>query len=151
MFNMFDKAPSFVETVKLVVFASFWHGWSASLPFFIRIFFTSFSWASHVVVLSVRVVWNDVLVSPVIYTVSSVARTLLSEVVNLITTSVESFDNVEFAFVVHAVHRQLVVTPVQVVVWIGDFSAVVQVWVNVDSVTFVSEGRFAFGTWEVFW
>jgi len=150
LFDVLDKAPPFVKTVKLVVFTSFWHGWTASLPFFSRIV-ASLGWASHVVVLSVRVVWNDVLVSPVVDTVSSVTRTLLGKVVNLVATSVESLKNVEFTFVVVTVHRQLVVTPVQVVVWIGDFSAIVQVWVDVDSVTFVGQSRFAFGTWEVFW
>jgi hypothetical protein len=121
----------------LVVFTSFWNRWSASFPFFVRIF-ASFSWASHVVVLSVTVVWNNVLVSPVIDTVSSVARALLSEVVDLIATGVESFENVPRSSVVLTVHGETVVTSVQVVVWIGDSSAIVEVWVDVDSVAFVS-------------
>jgi hypothetical protein len=120
----------------LVVFTSFWNGWSASFPFFVGIF-ASFSWASHVVVLSIGVVWNDVFVSPIIDTISSVARTLLGEVINLFTASVESFKNIETTFVILTVQGERVVTSVQVVVWIGDFSAVVEVWINVDSVTFV--------------
>lgn len=136
LFNIFDKAPSLIKTVQLVVFTSFWNRWSASFPFFVRIF-ASFSWASHVMVLSVTVVWNNVFVSPVIDTVSSVARTLLSEVVDLFTTGVESFENVKRSSVIFTVLGKTVVTSVQVVVWIGDFSAIVEVWVDVDSVTFV--------------
>ena len=113
--------------------------------------FASLSWTSQVVVLTVSEVWNDVLVSPVVDTVSSVTRTLLSKVVHLFTSSVETFDNIERAFVVFAVERKIVVTSVQVVVWIGDLSAVVQVRVNVNSVTFVGEFGFALVTWEVFW
>jgi hypothetical protein len=108
---MLDKTPPLVKTVELVVFTSFWHGWTTSLPFFVGIV-AGLSWASHVVVLTVAVVWNDVLIPPVVDTVSSIATTLLSEVVNLIATSVESFKNIEFAFIVHAVHRQFVVTSV---------------------------------------
>jgi hypothetical protein len=151
LFDVFDKAPPFVKTVKLVVFTSFWHSWSTSLPFFIGTFFASLSWTSHVMVLSVRVVWYDIFVSPIVDTVSSITRTLLSKIVNLITTSVESFEYVEFTFKVHTVHGQLVVTPVQVVVWIGDFSAIIQVWIDVDSVTFVGQSRFTLRAWEVFW
>jgi hypothetical protein len=136
LFDVFNKAPSFVERVELVVFASFWNSWSTSFPFFVGVF-ASFSWASHVVVLSIGVVWNDVFVSPIIDTISSVARTLLGEVINLFTASVESFKNIETTFVILTVQGERVVTSVQVVVWIGDFSAVVEVWINVDSVTFV--------------
>jgi hypothetical protein len=88
-------------------------------------------------VLSVRVVWNNVFVSPVVDTVSGVARTLLSEVVDLFATGVESFENVKRSSVIFTVHGKTVVTSVQVVVWIGDFSAIVEVWIDVDSVTFV--------------
>jgi hypothetical protein len=137
LFDIFNKAPSFIKTVQLVVFTSFWNGWSASFPFFVRIF-ASFSWASHVMVLSVRVVWNNVFVSPVVDTVSGVARTLLSEVVDLFATGVESFENIKTTFVVLTVLGKRVVTSVQVVVWIGDFSAIVEVWVDVDSVAFIS-------------
>lgn len=52
---------------------------------------------------------------------------------------------------VFAVERKIVVTSVQVVVWIGDFSAIVQVRVDVDSVTLVGKFGFALVTWEVFW
>jgi predicted ester cyclase len=89
-------------------------------------------------VLSVRVVWNNVFVSPVVDTVSGVARTLLSEVVDLFATGVESFENIKTTFVVLTVQGKRVVTSVQVVVWIGDFSAIVEVWVDVDSVAFIS-------------
>lgn len=150
LFDVFNKAPSFVESVKLVVFTSFWKSWSASFPLFI-IIFTSFSWASHVVVLSVRVVWNDVFVSPVIDTVSGVTRTLLSEVVDLFATGVESFDNIETTLVLLTVQGERVVTSVQVVVWIGDSSAIVEVWVDVDSVTFIGQSGFTFAAWHVFW
>jgi hypothetical protein len=136
LFDVFNKAPSFVERVELVIFTSFWNSWSASFPFFVGIV-ASFSWTSHVVVLSVRVVWNDVFVSPVIDTVSSVARTLLSEVVDLFTSGVESFEKIKTTGVIFTVQGKRVVTSVQVVVWIGDFSAIVEVWIDVDSVTFV--------------
>jgi hypothetical protein len=137
LFDVFNKAPSFIESVKLVVFTSFWNGWSASFPLFVGVI-TSFNWASHVMVLSVRVVWNNVFVSPVVDTVSGVARTLLSEVVDLFATGVESFENIKTTFVVLTVLGKRVVTSVQVVVWIGDFSAIVEVWVDVDSVAFIS-------------
>lgn len=150
LFNAFNHTPSFVKTVQLVVVTSFWNGWPASGPFFVGIF-AGLSRTSQVVVLTVSEVWNDVLVSPVVDTVSSVTRTLLSKVVYLFTSSVETFDNIERAFVVFAVERKIVVTSVQVVVWIGDLSAVVQVRVNVNSVTFVCEFGFALVTWEVFW
>jgi len=94
LLDVFDHAPSFVKTIQLIVIASFWSGWSASSPFFVRVF-ASLSWARQVVVLSIRIVWNDVLVSPVVDTVSSVARTLLSKVVDLFTTSVETFKNIK--------------------------------------------------------
>jgi hypothetical protein len=136
LFDVFNKAPSFIERVELVVFTSFWNSWSTSFPFFVGIV-ASFSWTSHIVVLSVRVVWDDVFVSPVIDTVSGVARTLLSEVVDLFTTGVESFENIKTTSVIFTVQRKRVVTSVQVVVWIGDFSAIVEVWIDVDSVTFV--------------
>jgi hypothetical protein len=136
LFDILNKAPSLVQTVQLVVFTSLWNRWSASFPFFVRIF-ASFSWASHVMVLSVTVVWNNVFVSPVVDTVSSVARTLLSEVVDLFTTGVESFENIKTTSVIFTVQRKRVVTSVQVVVWISDFSAIVEVWIDVDSVTFV--------------
>jgi hypothetical protein len=100
--------------------------------------------------MAVTVVWNNVFVSPVIDTVSSVARALLSEVVDLIATGVESFENIETTFVVLTVHGKRVVTSVQVVVWIGDFSAIVEVWIDVDSVTFVGQSRFTFIAWQAF-
>jgi hypothetical protein len=149
LFDVFNEAPSFVERVELVVFASFWNSWSTSFKFFAGVF-TGFSWASHVVVLSVRVVWNDVFVSPVVDTVSSVARTLLGEVVDLFATGVETFEDIESTFVVLTVQGERVVTSVQEVVWIGDFSAIVEVWIDVDSVTFVGQSGFTFVTWQAF-
>jgi hypothetical protein len=101
-------------------------------------------------VLSVRVVWNDVLVSPVVNTVSSVARTLLSEVVDLFATGVESLKDIETTFIVFTVQGERVVTSVQVVVWIGDFSAIVEVWIDVDSVTFVGQSGFTFTAFAAF-
>jgi len=94
LLDVFNHAPSFVKTVQLVVITSFWSGWSASGPFFVGVF-ASLSWTRHVVVLSVREVWNDVLVSPVVDTGASIARALLSEVVDLVTSSVETFENIE--------------------------------------------------------
>jgi len=94
LLDVFDHAPSFVKTVQLVVITSFWSGWSASGPFFVGVF-ASLSWTGQVVVLSVSEVWNDVFVSPVVDTVSGVARALLSEVVDLFTTSVETFEDIE--------------------------------------------------------
>lgn len=49
----------------------------------------------------------------------------------------------------HAEHRELVVASVQEVVWISDLPTIIEVWVNVDSVTFVGELLFALVTWKL--
>lgn len=147
LFVVADKSHVLPEIIEQVVLASLWHLWTTGLPFFTS--FASFAWASQVEVISGQVVWNNVFRSPVIDTVTSVAATLLGKFVDLITAGESGNSDVEFALVVFAVSRQFVVTFQQVVVWIGDGSTVVQVWVDIHSVTFVREFSFTFVAWKV--
>lgn len=148
LFNVINHTPRLVERVELVVLASLWHSWSASGPFLVSI--ASSRWALGVEVIAIAIVWNNVLVSPVVDTVSTVTAALLSEVVDLVTTSKEGNINVEFTLIVLTVQREFVVASVQEVVWIGDLPTIVEVWVDVNSITLKSEFLLAFVT-TVFW
>jgi len=147
LLHVVNHAPLLIEHVELVVFASLWYSWSASGPFFVSV--ASSFWALGIVVIAPDVVWHDVLVSPIVDTVSTVTATLLSKVVDLVTTGIVGNTEIEIALNVHAVERKLVIASVQEVVWIGDFSAIVEVWVDVDSVTFKGKLLFAFVAWLI--
>jgi len=86
LLHIINHAPLLIEHVELVVFASLWHSWSASSPFLVSV--ASSFWALGIVVIAPDVVWHDVLVSPIVDTVSTVTAALLSKVVDLVATGI---------------------------------------------------------------
>lgn len=76
--------PHLVERVEFVVLAGLWYSWTTSVPFLVG--FTGSSWTLGVVVITEAVVRNNVLISPVVDAISTIATALLSKVIHLFTT-----------------------------------------------------------------
>lgn len=154
-----DKSEHVVEVVPASVLASLDVVWSASLPFLIGRALAS--WAASVVDKSPSAKeWNEVSVSPVVSADTTVARTLLGELVYGGATSLVGAgfvpgtvkDYISTGFVSDLVVADLsefIVALHEVYIWIHNSSTVVEVWIGVCSPALVGKVKFALSTWEI--
>lgn len=160
LLGVINESEHVVEVVPVLILASLDVVWSASLPFLVSI--TSTNWTLAVVDDTPSSEEGDkVGLSPVVSADTSLARTFLGKFVDGLTTSEHGVllepsspeENILKDDLVGllANDTNFLVTNVEVVEWIDNASAIVEVWIGKDSPALLGVVQEALWWWAVVW